>query len=75
MKITVFGTTEELESVKRAAEEIPMLQYRKLLWENAQDYDALMRGGALRLQVGDRRKSRRGNAVISEEFLPWYRLR
>jgi FixJ family two-component response regulator len=46
MKITVFGTTEELESVKRAAEEIPMLQYRKLLWENAQDYDALMRGGA-----------------------------
>ena len=46
MKITVFGTNQELEIVKAAAEEIPMLQYRKLIWENAEDYDALMRDGA-----------------------------
>ena len=46
MKITVFGTMQDLESVKSAAEDIPILQYRKMLWEHARDYDALMRGAA-----------------------------
>ena len=43
MKITVFGTKEDLACVTRAAEDIPLLQYRKLIWEHAEDYDTLMR--------------------------------
>ena len=43
MNITVFGTKHDLVHLTEVVEALPMLQYRKIQYGHAEDYDTLLR--------------------------------
>ena len=72
MKITVFGTAEDFSHVKTLAETLPVLQYRKLIWGHAENYDALLeshRDAELTIVMQDGAEGMEG-AMLIRRLLP-----